>query len=92
MTFVRQAAPERKNDPPTFTVGHMNVSRAFGPENSADLACWMRLSVSRKRWRTSPHIFGLSLVKRAIVSAYAHHAIGWPLAQRAIDIMRAWEA
>jgi hypothetical protein len=52
----------------------------------------MRLAVSFKRWRTSPHICGLSLVKRAIVSAYAHHVIGWPLAQRAIDATRAWEA
>lgn len=92
MTFLRQAAPERKNDPPTFAVGHIIVSRAFSPETGADLARRMRLAVSLKRWRASPHIRGLSLAKRAIISAYAHHVIGWPLAQRAIDATRAWEA
>lgn len=92
MTFLRQAAPERKNGPPTFAVGHMNGSRAFSPETGADLALRMRLAISLKCWRTSPHVCGLSLAKRAIVSAYANHVIGWPLAQRAIDAMRAWEA
>lgn len=92
MMFVHHDASERKNDQPTLRVGHTNVSRAFSPETGADLARRMRLAVSLKRWRASPHVCGLSLAKRAIVSAYANHVIGWPLAQRAIDAVRAWEA
>lgn len=52
----------------------------------------VRLAAGLKSFRLSPNVFGLSLIKRTILAAYAVGLIRTLTAQRLIDRTKSWEA
>lgn len=52
----------------------------------------IREATDRRIWRVSPDLPGLSLLKRAVLSAYAGRVITLRFAQRLIDRCKLWEA
>lgn len=51
-----------------------------------------RLRTDSNSWRFSPHIPGLTTIKRAILAGYASHILSLRMAQRLIDATKSWEA
>ncbi len=80
--------------PPVDIVSRLKTTVSTNVSGPSDILEFdaMRRGVARRRWRFSPRIPGLSLVKNIILAAYARQWISSRMAQRMIDRTRSWEA